>query len=78
MPEHTRLEVYQTSGLVPLFYHADAATALGIAGACVVEVTNRGPEAYEVFTALAKQRPCVLGVGSIYDAPTAARKGQTP
>jgi 2-dehydro-3-deoxyphosphogluconate aldolase/(4S)-4-hydroxy-2-oxoglutarate aldolase len=83
MAQHSRLQVLNTvieTGLVPLFYHADCNTAQQLVHACldggarVIEFTNRGPAALEVFTALAKQAPSelVLGVGSIVDAPTAA------
>ena len=80
-----RLEWYGTvlaSGLVPLFYHGDAAVAGAVAralvdgGAAAVEFTNRGPGALRVFQELAEQ-PALrdaasLGVGSVIDAPTAA------
>ena len=80
-----RLEWYGTvlaSGLVPLFYHGDAAVAGEVAlalvdgGAAAVEFTNRGPGALRVFQELAEQ-PALrdaasLGVGSVIDAPTAA------
>ena len=86
MPRHRRLHVYnqaQKIGLVPLFYHADFETALGLAKACVkagahiIEFTNRGPGALDVFRKLeawfAENMPeAILGVGSIIDAPTAA------
>jgi 2-dehydro-3-deoxyphosphogluconate aldolase/(4S)-4-hydroxy-2-oxoglutarate aldolase len=83
MAQHSRLQVLNTvieTGLVPLFYHADCNIAQQLVHACldggarVIEFTNRGPAALEVFTALAKQAPSelVLGVGSIVDAPTAA------
>ena len=86
MARFARLDVYNAivrTGLVPLFYEADLATAAEIVSACarggaaVVEFTNRGELAYPVFTALAQQlaksgSPVILGVGSIIDAPTAA------
>ena len=86
MPESTRLDVYQavlSSGLVPLFYHPDADTAIAIVKACsdggakVLEFTNRGEKALQVFTRVveycdANKLPIILGVGSILDAPTAA------
>jgi 2-dehydro-3-deoxyphosphogluconate aldolase/(4S)-4-hydroxy-2-oxoglutarate aldolase len=70
-------------GIVPIFYEADAEVARQLAAACgdggarVVEFTNRGDHAIEVFqkveAALAAQRPeIVLGAGTILDAPTAA------
>lgn len=86
MAQHKRLAVYNTLidlGLVPLFYHADSETskqvvqAIYAGGGRVVEFTNRGDFAFEVFTGLAhhvvKTMPdLVLGVGSVLDAPTAA------
>lgn len=69
-------------GVVPVFYHEDAEVAKKIVAACseggakVVEFTNRGDLAYQVFGELvrhfAKADPSViLGVGSVVDAPTA-------
>ena len=86
MPENSRLDVYQavlSSGLVPLFYHADADVAVQVVKACsdggakVLEFTNRGEKALQVFTKIvdyvaANKLPIILGVGSILDAPTAA------
>jgi 2-dehydro-3-deoxyphosphogluconate aldolase/(4S)-4-hydroxy-2-oxoglutarate aldolase len=70
-------------GLIPVFYSADFEIARNVVCACadggarVVEFTNRGDRAINVFTRLeeycAKERTdIVLGVGSIVDAPTAA------
>ena len=86
MASFTRLNVYQAilgSGLVPLFYHPDLQTSLQVAQACaeggaqVLEFTNRGDFALDVFKGLAKAlaeqgSPLILGVGSVVDAPTAA------
>jgi 2-dehydro-3-deoxyphosphogluconate aldolase/(4S)-4-hydroxy-2-oxoglutarate aldolase len=86
MASHTRLHVLNTTlqtGLVPVFYHKDFETATKIVDAClkgganVIEFTNRGDFAQDVFAALAKHyakaRPAlILGVGTIVDAPTAA------
>jgi 2-dehydro-3-deoxyphosphogluconate aldolase / (4S)-4-hydroxy-2-oxoglutarate aldolase len=86
MARFDRLTVLTTMidvGLVPLFYHDDfeicqqVIHALADGGARVVEFTNRGDQAMEVFKALvpyfAKAEPrLILGVGSIVDAPTAA------
>jgi len=86
MAESTRLDVYNavlTSGLVPLFYHADANLAVKVVKACsdggakVLEFTNRGEKALPVFTKIvdyvsANKLPIILGVGSVLDAPTAA------
>lgn len=86
MARFTRIDVYQAmfeSGLVPLFYHPDLAVSDKVARACldggaqVLEFTNRGDFAYEVFKALSQclaqeKSPLILGVGSVIDAPTAA------
>jgi 2-dehydro-3-deoxyphosphogluconate aldolase / (4S)-4-hydroxy-2-oxoglutarate aldolase len=81
-----RLHVLQTltqSGLVPLFYHPDPETAFQVAAACyrggarVLEFTNRGHFAHEVFADLKKRArrelpDLLLGIGSIQDSGTAA------
>lgn len=81
-----RLHVYQTlqnSGLVPLFYHPDPEVAFQVAAAChrggarVLEFTNRGPFAHEVFAELIKRvrrelPGLLLGIGSVQDVGTAA------
>ncbi len=86
MAKYDRLTVYNTAlatGMVPVFYHANAETARKIAAACyaggirVLEFTNRGDRAWAVFNELIqfveKELPgAILGVGSIVDAPTAA------
>lgn len=86
MPRHRRVHIYQRAaeiGIVPLFYHADFETALGLATACakagahIIEFTNRGPAALDVFRKMeawfSENMPeVILGVGSIIDAPTAA------
>lgn len=70
-------------GLIPVFYHADVEVAAKIVAACaeggatVVEFTNRGDFAPQVFMELSKHfskadPKIILGVGSIVDAPTAA------
>ena len=77
------LSAMKRIGMVAVFYHPDAAvgkkilSACGDAGASVVEFTNRGDGAVDVFSELAayrrSERPdMILGVGSIIDAPTAA------
>jgi 2-dehydro-3-deoxyphosphogluconate aldolase/(4S)-4-hydroxy-2-oxoglutarate aldolase len=71
------------TGLVPVFYNGDLEVSKQIVAACavggarLVEFTNRGDRAWNVFTQLiewaAKAQPAViLGVGSVIDAPTAA------
>jgi 2-dehydro-3-deoxyphosphogluconate aldolase/(4S)-4-hydroxy-2-oxoglutarate aldolase len=86
MARHTRLEVLTAMkqiGLIPLFYNADFDVAKNIVNVCaeggarIVEFTNRGDRAINVFTKLAeyrdKERPdIILGVGSVCNAPTAA------
>ena len=71
------------TGMVPVFYHADAEIAKKVIKACyeggvrAFEFTNRGDFAQEVFAECVKfaARECpelALGVGSVVDAPTAA------
>lgn len=84
MARYTRLQVLNAmveTGLVPVFYHADVDTAIKIVDACaaggakLVEFTNRGDLAYEVFVALVKhfaKRDVILGVGSVVDPGTAS------
>jgi 2-dehydro-3-deoxyphosphogluconate aldolase / (4S)-4-hydroxy-2-oxoglutarate aldolase len=86
MARYRRLEtlvMMKEIGLVPIFYHADFEEAKNLVCACVdggarvVEFTNRGDHALEIFSQLeaycAKHKPeVVLGVGTIVDAPTAA------
>jgi len=86
MARFTRMQVLNAileDGLVPVFYHADAAVAVKVADACAaggaraLEFTNRGDMAPEVFKELSQylareHREIVLGVGSVVDAPTAA------
>lgn len=86
MARYTRIEVatlmHQT-GLVPLFYHHDAEVAKKVVKACydggarLLEFTNRGDFAHEVFAelnkyALAELPGMVLGAGSVTDAATAS------
>ncbi len=86
MARFDRLTVYNTlisNGMVPLFYHADVevakqiVAALSKGGSRVLEFTNRGDFAIEVFSALIKhcavhQPEMIIGVGSVEDAGTAA------
>ena len=86
MARFDRLTVLNTilaDGMVPLFYHSSAEVAQNVAGALsrggghVLEFTNRGDFAIEVFTALIKHcaqayPDLIIGVGSVEDAPTAA------
>jgi len=72
-----------SNGLVPVFYNADVEMAKKVVEACsaggarVVEFTNRGDFAPEVFKQLSqyfgKTSPeIILGIGSVIDEPTAA------
>ena len=86
MARFMRLKVLNTmieTGMVPVFYSPDVEVARKVAAACnaggcrLLEFTNRGDHAWEVFTALesfcAKQHPdLILGVGSVVDPHTAA------
>jgi len=86
MARFDRLTVLNTmlsSGLVPVFYEGDFEIAKQIlkavfeGGARVVEFTNRGDRAINVFTKLievaeANYSSLILGVGSIVDGATAA------
>jgi 2-dehydro-3-deoxyphosphogluconate aldolase/(4S)-4-hydroxy-2-oxoglutarate aldolase len=77
------LTTMQETGMVPVFYHADFAVARDVAAACaaggcnLLEFTNRGDHAWEVFNELekycAKEIPqMILGVGSVVDPGTAS------
>jgi 2-dehydro-3-deoxyphosphogluconate aldolase/(4S)-4-hydroxy-2-oxoglutarate aldolase len=79
---HVLNTIYEIS-VVPVFYHPDVETAKNVVaaisrGGCkLVEFTNRGDHAFEVFSELdrhfAKADPAlILGVGSIVDPYTAA------
>ncbi|MBL7200701.1 MAG: bifunctional 4-hydroxy-2-oxoglutarate aldolase/2-dehydro-3-deoxy-phosphogluconate aldolase [Anaerolineae bacterium] len=70
-------------GLVPVFYNGDLEVATQIVTACaeggaeVVEFTNRGDFAYQVFGELVKRfalthPDVILGIGSVSDPGTAA------
>ncbi|MBN1399295.1 MAG: bifunctional 4-hydroxy-2-oxoglutarate aldolase/2-dehydro-3-deoxy-phosphogluconate aldolase [Anaerolineae bacterium] len=85
MAKFSRLQVWskmEEIGLVPLFYNPDVETAIKITealtsgGAKVIEFTNRGDRAFEVFRELIvyfeKSDPsAILGVGSVLDVATA-------
>lgn len=77
------LQALTEGRFIPLFYHPDPDTAFQIAAACyrggarVIEFTNRGPFAHEVFASLRKQLwkelpGMLLGVGSVQDSGTAS------
>jgi 2-dehydro-3-deoxyphosphogluconate aldolase/(4S)-4-hydroxy-2-oxoglutarate aldolase len=83
---HDRLSVLtalQTQGVCPVFYDPDPATALNVIRACarggapVIEFTNRGDFAVDLFGEIARELgrtdpDIVLGIGSVLDAGTAA------
>ena len=83
---HDRLSVLtalETQGVAPVFYHADPEVCLEVIRACarggapVVEFTNRGDFACDLFgeisRELARTDPeVVLGIGSVVDAGTAS------
>ena len=82
----SRIEVVQKAketGIVPVFYHADAEVAKKVVKACydggvrVFEFTNRAAFAHDVFAEVVKyarkEMPALaLGIGSVIDAPTTA------
>jgi 2-dehydro-3-deoxyphosphogluconate aldolase/(4S)-4-hydroxy-2-oxoglutarate aldolase len=86
MAKYTRIQVAQTmleQGMVPLFYHADvelgkqALATCYRGGARLLEFTNRGDYAHEVFAELNKfafkELPgMILGAGSVADPGTAS------
>lgn len=87
MAQYTRLEVVkqmQDSGMVPLFYHHDIEVAKSVLKSCydggarLMEFTNRGDFAIEIFTQLIKYSIAelpgmILGVGSVTDAAAASQ-----
>lgn len=87
MARFSRIEVASfmaETGLVPLFYHKDIEIAKQVLTACykggarLLEFTNRGDFAHEVFGELnkfaARELPeMILGVGSVTDGATAAQ-----
>ncbi len=86
MARFSRIEValkMKEQGMVPLFYHADVEVAKKVlhalynGGARLLEFTNRGDYAHEVFAELykhaAKEMPdMMLGIGSVTDGGTAS------
>ena len=86
MPGQTRLDVYNAVadiGAVPVFHVSDVDDSIAIARACVsggmrvVEFTNRGDHAHQVFSAMHKavvsEAPeAILGAGTVLDPATAA------
>ena len=86
MAYYSRIQVAQTmaeTGMVPLFYHADLEVCKQVVKACydggarLLEFTNRGDFAHEVFGELNKyvlrELPgMMMGVGSVTDVGTTA------
>lgn len=86
MAKFTRLDVAQTmsdTGFVPLFYHHDIEIGKKVIAACyhggarLLEFTNRGDFAHEVFGVLNKYclehyPEMIMGVGSVTDAAAAS------
>ena len=70
----------KSSGMIPVFYHADIEVAKAVVdasykgGVRVFEFTNRGENAFQVFTELLKHvqkySDLMLGIGTIMDAAT--------
>ncbi len=86
MARFTRIQVAQKmkeQGMVPLFHHADTSEARRLlsaiykGGARLLEFTNRGDYAHEVFAdleewAIVEMPDLIMGVGSVTDASTAS------
>ena len=86
MSRHKRLDVLAAvheAGVVPIFYTGDIDRAQSVVRACraggirLIEFTNRGDHAWEVFSELEhwasiELPDVILGAGSVLDAPTAA------
>lgn len=86
MARFSRVDVFlkmKETGLVPLFYHPDVALGKEVLKACydggarLLEFTNRGDFAHQVFSDLhqyaIKELPeLIMGVGSVTDAATAS------
>ena len=86
MAKYNKLETIRTmkeTGIVPVFYHGDLATAKNVLKACydggirAFEFANRGDFAQEVFGELVKYANSelpgmILGIGSVVDPGTAA------
>ncbi|MCB0458597.1 MAG: bifunctional 4-hydroxy-2-oxoglutarate aldolase/2-dehydro-3-deoxy-phosphogluconate aldolase [Flavobacteriaceae bacterium] len=77
------IQVMEQTGLVPLFYHTDVELGKKVLKACynggarLMEFTNRGDYAHQVFSELNKfcekvLPEMIMGVGSVTDAGTAS------
>ena len=73
----------KSTGIVPMFYHGDAGLVKEIVDVCyqggvrVLELTNRGANAFEVFKEVLKYgekySDLILGIGTILDPKTAEK-----
>lgn len=87
MAQYSRIQVVrqmEESGMVPLFYHSDIEVAKAVLKACydggarLMEFTNRGDFALEIFIdlikyAIAELPGMILGIGSVTDAASASQ-----
>jgi 2-dehydro-3-deoxyphosphogluconate aldolase/(4S)-4-hydroxy-2-oxoglutarate aldolase len=87
MARFSRLDTLVTTlrtGLMPVFFHPDAAIAVQLlrafaaGGVRAIEFTNRGDGAPAVFAELEQEcrrnlPDTILGIGSVFDAGTAAQ-----
>ena len=87
MAQYSRIHVIkqmEESGMVPLFYHSDIKVVKSVVKACydggarLMEFTNRGDLAIDIFSELMSyvisELPCmIVGVGSVTDAESASR-----
>lgn len=74
------ISALKATGVCPMFYHGDAEVARNIVdvsyagGVRVIEFTNRGPNAFEVFKEILKYSEkydgLIIGIGTILDAKT--------
>lgn len=83
MAKFTKQQVQDTmkaTGMVPVFFHSDIEIAKGVVDAAykggvrIFELTNRGANAFEIFTQLLKHiekyPDLILGIGTIMDGAT--------
>jgi len=76
-------QAMRSSGMIPVFYHADVEVAKAVVdasykgGVRVFEFTNRGENAFQVFTQLLKHAQSypdlILGIGTVMNAETTVR-----
>ena len=77
------LQALEAQGVCPVFYNPDPEVAMNVIRACarggapVIEFTNRGDFAVDLFAEIAKELgrtdpDIILGIGSVLDAGTAA------